>query len=76
MATKDKNTKKSLAPQMLHDHTFRCGVPLSWSVEAGVRPGWMRSDLKFHRYTLIAPQSGIGPLLDEVARDLHACFSG
>lgn len=35
---------------------------------------WMRGDLKFHRYTLVGPQSGVGPLLDEVARDLHACF--
>ncbi|HZO96245.1 MAG TPA: DUF3024 domain-containing protein [Gaiellaceae bacterium] len=42
----------------------------SWTVY------WMRSDLKFHRYTLIGPQSGIGPLLDEVARDPHACFWG
>jgi hypothetical protein len=33
----------------------------SWTVY------WMRSDLKF---------SGIGPLLDEVARDPHACFWG
>jgi len=37
---------------------------------------WMRSDLKFHRYTLLDPQPGIGPLLDEVARDPHACFWG
>ena len=37
---------------------------------------WMRSDLKFHRYALVGPQSGIGPLLDEVARDPHACFWG
>jgi hypothetical protein len=42
----------------------------SWTVY------WMRSDLKFHRYTLVDPQSGIGPLLDEVARDPHACFWG
>jgi hypothetical protein len=42
----------------------------SWSVY------WTRSDLKFHRYTLVGPQSGIGPLLDEVARDPHACFWG
>jgi hypothetical protein len=42
----------------------------SWTVY------WMRSDLKFHRYTLVGPQSGIGPLLDEVARDPHACFWG
>lgn len=40
----------------------------SWTVY------WMRSDLKFHRYSLVGPQSGIGPLLDEVARDPHACF--
>jgi hypothetical protein len=42
----------------------------SWTVY------WMRSDLKFHRYTLIGPQPGIGPLIDEVARDPHACFRG
>jgi hypothetical protein len=42
----------------------------SWTVY------WMRGDLKFHRYTLIGPQSGIGPLLDEVARDPHGCFWG
>ena len=42
----------------------------SWTVY------WMRSDLKFHRYTLVDPQAGIGPLLDEVARDPHACFWG
>jgi len=42
----------------------------SWTVY------WMRSDLKFHRYTLVGPQPGIGPLLDEVARDPHACFWG
>jgi hypothetical protein len=38
----------------------------SWTVY------WMRSDLKFHRYKPVGPQSGIGPLLDEVARDPHA----
>ena len=42
----------------------------SWTVY------WMRGDLKFHRYTLVGPQSGVGPLLDEVARDPHACFWG
>lgn len=42
----------------------------SWTVY------WLRSDLKFHRYTLVGPQTGIGPLLDEVARDPHACFWG
>lgn len=42
----------------------------SWTVY------WMRSDLKFHRYTLVGPQSGIGPLLDEVALDPNACFWG
>jgi hypothetical protein len=36
----------------------------------------MRSDLKFHRYTLVDPQSRIGPLLDEVAHDPPACFWG
>ena len=34
----------------------------------------MRTDLEFHRYTFVDRQSGIGPLLDEVARDPHACF--
>ena len=42
----------------------------SWTVY------WTRSDLKFHRYTLVGAQSGIGSLLDEVARDPHACFWG
>ncbi|MGH3430906.1 MAG: DUF3024 domain-containing protein [Mycobacteriales bacterium] len=42
----------------------------SWTVY------WMRSDLKFHRYKLADPQPRIGPLLDEVARDPHACFWG
>ncbi len=37
---------------------------------------WMRADAKFHRYELIEPQEGIDPLLDEVARDPHACFWG
>lgn len=36
----------------------------------------MRSDLQLHRYTLVGPQPGIGQLLDEVARDPHACFWG
>ncbi len=42
----------------------------SWTVYS------MRSDLRFDRYTPVAPQPGIGPLLDEVARDPHACFWG
>jgi hypothetical protein len=42
----------------------------SWTVY------WMRSDLEFHRYTLVGPESEIGTLLDEVARDPHACFWG
>ncbi len=37
---------------------------------------WMCRDLKFHLYELIDPQERIGPLLEEVKVDPHACFWG